>query len=142
MEAIPNFQQFLKQHKIRRTEKDKPKALRLLKKAQEDLQAANDMLSAERNGWALSIAYNSMLSCALALMAKAGFWPNSDSHHLAAVAYCSHIFGAQASDLVILFNRYRIKRHDSIYGEELEVSQTEAQNSINYAKEFLELAKK
>lgn len=99
------------------------------------------MLNANRNGWALSIAYNSMLSCALALMAKAGFWPHSDSHHLAAIAYASHALGNQASDLILLFNRYRIKRHDSVYGEEDSISQTEAKNAIKYANEFLNLTK-
>lgn len=93
-------------------------------KAEEDLGAANEMLAAKRNGWALSIAYNCMLSCALALMAKAGFWPSSDSHHLAAVAYCAHAMGNDASGLVALFNRYRVKRHDAVYGEEGSVSQT------------------
>jgi len=115
--------------------------MRLLKKAEDDLTAAQDMLKANKNGWALSIAYNSMLTCALALMAKAGFWPDSDSHHMAAVAYCSHVFKNESSELVILFNRYRIKRHDAIYGEADSTSKTEVQNAIKYAKEFLDLTK-
>ena len=96
------------------------------------------MFKVKRYGWTLSIAYNSMLSCALALMAKSGFWPDSDSHHLAAISYCSHALGSESSALISLFNRYRIKRHDSVYGEEDQVSETEAKNAIKYSKEFLQ----
>jgi uncharacterized protein (UPF0332 family) len=58
----------------------------MIRKAQEDIEAAQCMLKSEKYGWALSIAYNSMLSCGQALMAKAGFWPTNESHHLTVIA--------------------------------------------------------
>ena len=48
----------------------------------------------------------------------------------------------QSLELVILFNRYQVKRHDSVYGECECISETEAKNALTSAKQFLQVCKK
>ena len=137
-----SLSKLVKKGEIRRVEPDEAKASKLLAKAKEDLLAAQSMLDAKRSGWALAISYKSMLTCGLALMAKAGYWPSSDTHHVSVVQYCAHALGSSSSDLVKLFNRYRLKRHDVVYGEAESVGEDEAATTLKYAKEFYELMEK
>ena len=100
------------------------------------------MQDSARHDWALAISYNAMLGGGLSLMAKAGYWPSSDAHHVAVVAYCAHVMAEPAtSHLAKLFNRYRLKRHDVVYGEAGSVGREEAALSIRYAGEFLAVVK-
>ncbi len=137
-----SLSELVKKREIRRVDPDNAKAFKLRSKATDDLLAAQDMLKAKRLGWALAISYNSMLTAGLALMAKTGYWPSSDSHHVSVVQYCAHALGPSSSDLVKLFNRYRLKRHDVVYGEAESVGEDEAASAIRYAGEFLALVQK
>jgi len=91
--------------------------------------------------WALAIAYNSMLSAGRALMASKGYSPSSEAHHVAVVEYCAAVLPPEEAGLVSSFNRYRVRRHDVVYGVAESTGKAEAENAIKKAREFLELIK-
>ncbi|MEM4194902.1 MAG: HEPN domain-containing protein [Candidatus Anstonellales archaeon] len=128
---------------IERVEKDQNTAKSLIRTAEEHLNAAFDNIKIKHYDWAVAIAYSAMLNAGRALMAARGYRPESESHHLAVVRFCSEILGKETEQLVILFNRYRVRRHDIVYGEkEKSVSESEAMRSVENAKKFVEEIKK
>jgi uncharacterized protein (UPF0332 family) len=90
----------------------------------------------------LAIAYNAMLSAGRALMTQEGYGTMADGYHLVVVQFCSARLGQEASDLINAFNRYRVRRHGVLYGQELAVGENEAKTAIERAKAFLELMEK
>ena len=136
-----NLQELLKKRMIERFEPDERAAQGLLETARSNILAAEDNLKTKHPDWALAIAYNSMLSAGRALMFSKGYRPFSDSHHLAIVQFCAAIVPADSSALVTSFNRYRVRRHDVIYGEADSVGEDEARRAVENAKKFLEKAK-
>ena len=136
-----NLSELLKKGLVRKVEPDKTRAKELLSVAERNIKAAVDNLKTENFDWAFAISYNSMLSAGRALMAYKGYAPSSDSHHFAVVQFCASSFPAESSGLVSTFNRYRVRRHDIVYGETESVGRTEAENAIGNAKDFLEKIK-
>lgn len=136
-----NLSDLLKKDLVRRTEPDKTRAKELLATADRDIKVAVDNLEKENYDWALAIAYNSMLSAGRALMAFKGYIPVSEAHHLAVVQFCAAVLPVESSSLANTFNRYRVRRHDVIYGEAGSVGKDEAENSVEKAKLFLKKIK-
>jgi len=101
------------------------------------MKAASDNLKGGNNDWALAIAYNAMLSGGRALMIAKGYAPSAEAHHLAVVQFCAAVFPADATPLVSTFNRYRVRRHDVVYGEAGSVGKDEAAHAVRTAQEFL-----
>lgn len=135
-----NLSELLRKGLVRKVEPDAALAKNLLEMAGRDIKAASDNAASGNADWALAIAYNSMLSAGRALMAAKGYSAVSESHHLAAVQFCTATL-PDAAALLDSFNRYRIKRHDVLYGGAETVGKTEADNAISKAREFLELIK-
>jgi len=129
----------LKARRIRKVESDASLAKKLLSAAQRDLKAAKDNLETGHSEWALTIAYNAMLSSGRGLMAASGYGASSDSHHLNVVEFCEATLPADASVLVSLFNKYRMRRHNVVYGEIGEVGTDEAKKAIETAEKFLKI---
>lgn len=129
--------ELLKKSLIKQVEPDENTAIELLEKAGRDVSAAEDNLKIGRLDWALAIAYNAMLTAGRALMAKKGYRPYSESHHLAVVQFCAAMMPSDSSGLVVSFNRYRVRRHDVVYGEGESVGEEEARKAISRAKEFV-----
>jgi len=136
-----SLSELLKKDVIRKTDPDIEKAGNLLKISERDLKAADDNIKNENYDWALAIAYNAMLSAGSALMAKNGFRTASDAYHLAVVQYCAAVLPKEAAVLAHSFNRYRVRRHDAVYGEAESVGKDEAKNAIENANKFVETIK-
>ena len=126
---------------IEKVTPDKKFALELIKAADKDLIAAEDNIKIKHEDWALVMAYNAMLSAGRALMAARGYRTFSESHHLAVVQFCATLIPKDSSGLVKTFNRYRVRRHDVIYGETDSVGKDEAKRAIKRAKEFVKKVK-
>ncbi len=105
--------------------------------AERDIKAAGDNLGSSNYDWALAIAYNSMLSAGRALMAAKGYYPASEAHHLAVVQFCAAVLPSDSLGLATTFNRYRIRRHDVVYGVAGSVGKDEAKTAIKNAESFL-----
>ncbi|MFH1200373.1 MAG: HEPN domain-containing protein [Candidatus Micrarchaeota archaeon] len=109
----------------------------LFASAEKDLIASGDNLSSGHPDWALAIAYNAMLSAGRALMARKGYRATSEAHHVAVVQFCAASLPRESCGLVASFNRYRVRRHDVVYGETDSVGEDEANRAIGNAKMFV-----
>ncbi|MBU0532451.1 HEPN domain-containing protein [Candidatus Micrarchaeota archaeon] len=136
-----NLAELLKKDLVRKVESDREKAKEILLMAERDLRVASDNLKNKNYDWALAIAYNAMLSAGRALMTYKGYMPVSEAHHLAVVQFCAAVFPAESIGLANTFNRYRVRRHDVVYGESDSVGKEEAEKALENAKKFVELVK-
>ncbi|VVC02929.1 HEPN domain protein [Candidatus Burarchaeum australiense] len=138
-----SLSELLKKREILQVERDSELAKKLLAVATDGFKAAEDNVKMGHNDVALQLAYNSMLNAGRALMAAKGYRGSSETHHKTVVLFCSAILPADSSSLVGAFNRFRVRRHDIVYGE-IEggsVGESEARSAIATAREFLELIK-
>jgi uncharacterized protein (UPF0332 family) len=123
---------------VEKLEPDKKQANDFMELAKRDLIAAEDNIKSKHADWALAIAYNAMLYAGRALMTMKGYRPTSDSHHLGVVQFCAAVMPKESAQLASTFNRYRVRRHDVVYGEAKSVGENEAENSIKNARLFIE----
>lgn len=127
----------LKKRLVERIEPDPVRSKELMEAAWKNISAAEDNLKTGHGEWALAISYNAMLSAGMALMASKGYRPFTEAHHLAVVQFCAAMLPEESAGLVARFNRYRVRRHDVIYGEPGSVGEDEARRAIESAKEFV-----
>jgi len=132
----------LRKHLVERVSPDEKTTATLLKTAEDNLHAAEDNLKTGHADWALAIAYNAMLSAGRAFMAFKGYRAFSESHHYAVVSFCAAEMPGECGALINSFNRYRVRRHDVVYGEAGSVGEDEAKRVIARAREFVEASKK
>lgn len=134
----------LRRREVQKVEPDKRTAEKLLAVAGEDLTAARDNIKINHSSVALTLAYHAMLNAGRALMSAKGYRAYSEAHHKSVVQFCGVVFQADSSRLVNLFNHYRVRRHDVVYGEvdTGSVGKNEAENAVKAAEEFLEKVKK
>jgi len=111
------------------------------KLAERDLRTATKILK-EDHDWAFSIAYNSMLQAARALMFSCGYRPSGEAQHVSVVKFVEASLSREFTDVVIAFDRMRRKRHLAIYDRTGAVSETDARNAIKWAGKFLNEMKK
>jgi uncharacterized protein (UPF0332 family) len=124
-------------HKHRASEDDLRK---LVVRAESDLAAAAHMLEQDAD-WALSIAYNAVLRAAHALIFSRGFRPASHEGHKNTFAFLREIASEEHRQLVVYFDRTRVKRHQALYDAEPRTSTTEAEKLIAHARHFLDWTK-
>lgn len=138
-----NLSELLKKGEVRKIEPDGKTAEKLLKASADSVKAAEDNIKINHCDVALSLAYNAMLNAGRALMAAKGYRPDSETHHKTVVNFCAAVLPSESSQLTSLFNRYRVRRHDIVYGEVSgdSVGENEAKTAVTKAKEFLELVK-
>jgi uncharacterized protein (UPF0332 family) len=134
--------ELLKKRMVEKVAEDKTHADELLKRSENDLKVAADNLKASHPEWALAISYNAMLSAGMALMSAKGYRPFTESHHLAVVQFCAAVLPEESGPLVSKFNKYRVRRHDVIYGESESVGEDEAKRALANAKDFIDVIKK
>lgn len=140
---ILDLTDLLNQRLIVKCPKDLGKAKQLINAAEQDLIVAESNINNNSYRWALAIAYSAMVNVTRAIMFAEGYRTFNENHHYAIVLFCNAILKDKASHLVGEFNRYRLKRHKVIYGEEIEISKEDAEESISEAKKLLvELKKK
>ncbi len=124
---------------VKKVEPDPEKAQSLISVAQKDLKAANDNLKGGNPDWALAIAYNAMLSAGRALMAAKGYAPLSEAHHVTVVKFCSAVMPDESGGPHRMFDNYRVRRHDVMYGEAIgSVGDDEARRALENATKFVQ----
>lgn len=109
--------------------------------AERDLRTATKILK-EDHDWAFSIAYNSMLQAARALMFSCGYRPSGDAQHVSVVKFIEASLSKEFKEVIIAFDRMRRKRHLAVYDRTGSVSETDARNAISWAEEFLDKVRK
>ncbi len=112
----------------------------LMRIAARDLDVARS-LADESMDWSYSIAYNSMLQSARALMFSRGYRPTGQTPHLAVVSFLRNSFNKELGHLITEFDRIRKKRHISVYDTAGAISQSEMQHALKVASELYEKAR-
>ena len=135
--------EMLKRREIEKVDPDAKIAEKLLKVSQDAIAAAEDNWKMKHNDVALSLAYNAMLNAGRALMTAKGYRARSEAYHKSVVEFCAAFLPPDCGQLVAVFNRYRIRRHDIVYGEieSGSVGDGEALAAIGRAKEFWAIVK-
>lgn len=105
----------------------------LLALADRDLKDCHSTgLSAD---WRLNIAYNAALQSATAALAAAGYRATRDSHHFRIIQSLSFTIDAPFS-MVTQFDHFRKKRNSGGYERAGAVSDQEASEMYNFAKQL------
>lgn len=135
------FEEMEREGLIKRLPVDKKKVIESFELAKRDLKIAEKILG-EDHDWAFSISYNAMLQAARALMFSRGYRPAGDAQHVSVLRFVEESFGRNFTDGVLVFDRMRRKRHMAVYGKVGSISKTEANNSVKWAREFVEEIRK
>jgi uncharacterized protein (UPF0332 family) len=85
--------------------------------------------------WRLNIAYNAALQSATAALAAAGYKANRDSHHFRIIQSLAFTIGYSLS-MVTQFDHFRKKRNSGGYERAGVVSDQEANEMYNFAKQL------
>lgn len=109
----------------------------LMRIASRDLEVARS-LADESTDWSYSIAYNSMLQSARALMFSRGYRPTGQAPHLTVVSFLRSSFDKELGQLITELDRMRKKRHVSVYDTAGAISQSEMRHALKVADEFHE----
>jgi len=100
-----------------------------------------DLVDCRREGlsadWRMNIAYNAALQSATAALAAVGYRAMRDSHHYRVIQSLVHTIGADTR-LVSMFDQFRKKRNIGGYEQAGLVSDQEADEMFNLAKQLRE----
>ncbi|UCE39709.1 MAG: HEPN domain-containing protein [Thermoplasmata archaeon] len=106
--------------------------------AKRDLRTSKS-LSKDNPDWAFSIAYNSMLQSARALMFSMGYRPFGKAQHISAVRFAEAVLSGKAKEIIVILDRMRRKRHRVVYDTSGLISQLEAKKAVTSAEKFFNL---
>jgi len=106
--------------------------------AQRDIITAKNILKQDAD-WAFNIAYNAILQTLRAFMFSKGYRPDGSNQHVSVVRFAELYL---ESDIVIMFDRMRRKRHLSIYDTAGTISPNEAKTAIETAEDIFEKIKR
>ena len=108
----------------------------LLKLAIRDINAAASNLVGAPD-WAYRMAYNAILQSSRAYMFSQGYRPRGSEQHATVVEFVKEAFGTTLENQVHLFDQMRRKRHRVIYETAGLISKNEAEQAVNFFKEFV-----
>jgi len=91
--------------------------------------------------WRLNIAYNAALQLATAALAASGYRARRDAHHYRVIQSLALTIGTDRM-LVIRFDAFRKKRNITDYDRAGAVSEHEAEEMFDLARELYHLARK
>ena len=126
---------------IRRFPVYREKVKNSLNLARRDVRTAKKTFE-ESYDWAFSMAYNSMLQAARALMFSKGYRPSGNKQHFSVVKFTEAVLGDKFEKEIAAFDRLRRKRHAAIYDEAGVISGYEADFAIKSAERFLDEVEK
>jgi len=121
-------------HSFRATPDEISKAMAI---AQRDLTLAERILD-ESLDWSYSIAYNAILQACRAYMFHQGYRPTATEAHKATLEFMNIALKEPVKRTIAYFDRVRKKRHRTVYNEVGLVTEKEARQLLNKAREFLE----
>ena len=121
---------------IKKTKIDPQRITDSLQLARRDIETAEAILDKSYD-WSYSIAYNAMLQASRALMFSLGYRPVGKAQHVSVVRFAGEALGEEFKETVILFDRMRRTRNMSVYDTPGTISESQASNAIERARELL-----
>jgi uncharacterized protein (UPF0332 family) len=110
---------------------------RFLASAAKKLAAAKKTLAIDEEA-SYQLAYEAMLKASLGFMRSFGVRPRSlPGHHVTIIEFVEERLGSEFRSLVMMFNRMRRKRHETIYDVAGLISEQEARQALATAEKYL-----
>jgi len=109
---------------------------RIMDIAHRDLTLAEEIIT-ESQDWSFSIAYNAVLQACRAYMFYQGYRPSSAETHKITLDFMQYSVNESMKPTIEYFDRVRKKRHRTVYDEIGLISEKEARQVIQKAKEFI-----
>lgn len=109
---------------------------RVMEIARRDLEVAEKM-AAESLDWSYTIAYNAVLQASRGYMFHLGYRPARTEGHRASLRFMRLVVDEPVRRSIDYFDRVRRKRHRTLYDEPGLVSEKEAAELLNRAREFV-----
>lgn len=114
-----------------------------LKKAEEDLETSRILFSREDYDWSFSIAYNSILQAAKALMAFNKVRSKGPSHHISTIIFLKENYENEiGEEFLYMIDKFRKKRHHAVYDVGEIISEKECETCIKVCEDFIEKIKR
>lgn len=128
------FEDLEKRGWIERIPIDKEEIEGVLELVKRDIKVAQKLINIDLD-WAYNLAYNSLLQASFALMYTFGFRPLGSTHKVA-ITFLREIFGKEYEKEVNALDRARQKRRQATYLRVGTVSELEAKELIELARNF------
>jgi uncharacterized protein (UPF0332 family) len=87
--------------------------------------------------WGFAVAYNAVLQASRAYMFSKGYRPDTQNAHKNVFAFMQDALGDEYRDLVTYFDRMRVRRNRALYDVAGMISETEAKNLFQNAREYV-----
>jgi len=136
-----NYEELVKKGLFRKEKIGFNQIGKVLDKAIRNIKSAKILLKDSDEEGSFQLAYQAMLLAGRALVFSCGLRPRAVGSHKIVVDFAEKVLGKEYKILTYKFNKMRKKRHYLIYGIELTVSETEAENAIQTAQDFIEKIK-
>ncbi len=130
-----------KSGRIREIPVDRKQIDSLMAVARRDVGVAEG-LAGKNFDWCYMAAYNSMLQASRALMYSYGYTAAEEAHHKTAVEFVGAVLPEKEAGLVDTLDRMRRKRHDVTYDEAGLISEYEAKDALETARNYLAMIEK
>lgn len=128
----------LKEKLIERTRTDETVISTLIAKAGKDIEASETLFEADNYDWSYKASYTSILDSIKAYMNRKGYRSTREGGHVAAVEFIK-IYDPDLKKYAQRIDRMRRLRHRITYDEYDIITETDAENKLKIAKEFLSL---
>jgi len=136
-----NYEELVKKGLLRKEKIGFNQIGKVLDKAIRNIKSAKILLKDSDEEGSFQLAYQAMLLAGRALVFSYGLRPRAVGSHKIVVDFAEKVLGKEYKILTYKFNKMRKKRHYLIYGIELTVSETEVENAIQTAQDFIEKIK-
>lgn len=130
------YDELLRSGRIREEKVSRLSVRQALERAERDLQVAARLI-AEDLDWAFAISYNAVLQASRAYMFAQGYRPASAEGHKNTFAFMRIALGKEHEELITYFDRMRVKRNQATYNVAGLITETEAQNLLEKARDFV-----
>lgn len=135
-----NLRNLLREGRLRRQRTSKEEIAALLRIVERDLRDASLRgLSPDRR---FATAYNAVLQMATAMLRCRGYRTTGSWHHATTFQALRDILGADYHDLIDYFDACRSKRNVTDYDQAGQISEKEADELLEEAKEFRSFGRK
>ena len=131
-----SLERLIKEGRIHTFQATQEEITRAIEIARRDLTFAENILK-ENLDWSYSIAYNAILQACRAYMFHLGYRPASTEAHKITFEFMNIIIEEPFKKSISYFDRVRKKRHRVIYDEVGLITEKEAKELLEMAKEFL-----
>lgn len=137
-----DYSEFIKKGLLKEEKIDFIQISKVIEKAERSLKSAGILVKNSDSEGGFQLAYEAMLLSGRALVFSHGLRPRAAGSHKIVVDFCELALGEGYKTLTYKFDKMRKQRNYLIYGLNLSLSYTEAENAIKIAEQFIKKNKK